>query len=109
MAAPTRVGNYLCGTPFFLIFMGLASIGTKHYSETSINVISSIYLVPGTICGAIFGTVFIPFSYICPENPWYENFSTYHREWSCSKPNAGPYVSKNKGKLNEEPGKGKNQ
>lgn len=92
VAAPTRVGNYLCGFPFFLI----AAIVPHGKSETSINFVNGIYETPATICGAVFGAPFIPFAYICPENPWYENAKSYYREWSCSKPVNGPYVTKDK-------------
>jgi hypothetical protein len=97
VAAPTRVGNYVCGSPFFFLSGGIdALFSYKAHSETYYGVINGIYILPANICGAITGTLFIPISYVCPENPWYEDFSTYYRETSCLPPKAESPFNKTK-------------
>lgn len=94
VAAPTMVANLVCGTPFVLISAGLAAFTVKSEpsSEAYYDIINGIYFIPATICGSIVGAPFIPFSYVCPENPWYYGFDSYYREWSCSTPSKGPYI-----------------
>jgi hypothetical protein len=93
VSAPTKVGNYICGAPFFLISSGIDSIAPdKARNENYYSFINGIYTVPATLCGAIMGVVFVPISYVCPENPWYENAKSYYREWSCAPPEGGPFL-----------------
>jgi hypothetical protein len=89
VAAPTRVANYVCGTPFLFVSFALDSVVTGEKSEQYYNFSNGIYLAPATFCGAIIGAVFVPFSYICDEDPWYENFKFYRRSYSCSKLSVG--------------------
>lgn len=104
VAAPTKVGNYVCGAPFFFLAGAIDALLPPLKiisSETYSNVLNGIYILPANICGAVTGTLFIPLSYLCPENPWYEDFSTYYREVSCSPPKAqSPYNKKKKIKDN---------
>ena len=81
VAAPTAFGNAVCGAPFFLLTMGVAPLvellmphgGSADRYFVHIN---DIYFVPATVCGAVIGLPFIPFSYLCPENPWDYGFKT---------------------------------
>lgn len=80
VAAPTRVGNYLCGAPVFLIGTPLTG-----WSNTAGKIVWDTTLVVGSICGFFTGSLFIPVSYLCDENPWHENIQFYRRSWSCRK------------------------
>jgi len=85
VAAPTFVGNAICGAPFFLIAGGADALISGEKSETYYNVINGIYLVPATICGFATGTAFIPFSFICEEDPWDFGFQLGRVNWNCLK------------------------
>lgn len=96
VAAPTLVGNYICGAPFFLISAGIDTIAPENTrSETYYKFVNGLYIVPAAFCGAITGAIFVPISFICPENPWYGNAKSNHREWACSTPKEGPYLESN--------------
>jgi len=85
VAAPTYAGNLVCGTPFLLLSMGVDSIYPGTRTETYYEVTNAIWYVPASICGVITGTIFIPFSYICDEDPWVFDFKTVsNRRWSCT-------------------------
>lgn len=84
VAAPTYVGNLICGAPFFLLAGAIDTVHTGAASETYYNTINNVYLVPASVCGAITGAVFVPISYICAESPWDFDFKhTRNQSWSC--------------------------
>lgn len=84
VAAPTALGNIACGTPFFLLSMGLAQ------TRLNSNIVNGIYLVPATMCGAVTGLPFMLFSYVCPENPWDYGFKSYRNvNWMCERDQRG--------------------
>src|SRR5689334_12274965 len=96
VAAPTAFGNFVCGAPFFVL--ALAAIDPlvstiapgKGSGEGYTNFINGVYLVPATICGAATGLVFIPLSYVCPENAWVYGFKTAKNlSWKCEKEEPG--------------------
>jgi|GEM_PF-5914505 len=83
VAKPTAVGNFICGIPTNIplayITMGLTTplVKMKLMSEdVRDRVVNNGSMLPAFACGIVTGTVFIPFSYICPENPWYIGFKT---------------------------------
>jgi hypothetical protein len=93
VAAPTYAANYLCGFPFFWVSAGVAAISQKSDSSDEYYAfVNGIYVFPAMACGAIVGLPFVPLSFICPENPWYDNTQTYYREWSCAPPVSGPFT-----------------
>ena len=84
VAAPTLIGNVICGAPFFFLAGGLDSLSPHNApSEFYYGVINGIFILPASICGAMTGTLFVPISYLCPENPWYIGKEAYI-EKSCS-------------------------
>lgn len=83
-AAPTYLGNIICGTPPYLLVTLLDAVFSPlDPSETFYNVENAFVMAPAMICGALLGTSFVPLSFICPENPWYFDWKTEHRPWSC--------------------------
>lgn len=84
VAVPTYAGNLICGAPFLLVSGGIDSIYPGTRTEVYYKVIDGIWLVPASICGVITGTLFIPVSYACGEDPWVFDFkSTTNQGWSC--------------------------
>lgn len=93
VAAPTLAANYLCGFPFFWVSAGVDAVPQKEVpSREYYAFVNGIYAFPAMACGAVVGLPFVPLSFVCPENPWYENGHTYYREWSCAPPVSGPFV-----------------
>jgi hypothetical protein len=76
VATPTAFGNAVCGAPFFLLAAGLSTLLIDRVSADLYVHLNDIYFVPATMCGAVIGLPFIPFSYLCPENPWDYGFKT---------------------------------
>ncbi|WP_157205006.1 hypothetical protein [Methylomonas methanica] len=64
VAAPTFVGNVVCGTPFILLAETINKLYTGDKSKSYKSFINSIWLLPGCSCGAITGLPFIPISYV---------------------------------------------
>jgi hypothetical protein len=84
VAAPTYVGNVVCGAPFLLISGLIDSAVTGKRSKAYYDRINNLYLVPASVCGAITGLLFVPFSYLCDESPWIFDFkSTQNQTWKC--------------------------
>ena len=82
VAKPTLVGNVICGAPTMIpllyLTMGMARILEKVgviKQKTGFAIVNNGSLVPAFACGLVTGTAFIPFSYLCPENPWYGSFA----------------------------------
>lgn len=92
-AVPTAVGNVICGTPFFFLATGVVQVVGEEINpdraETYGRAINGIYLVPAIMCGAVTGVAFIPFSFICEENPWDFDAHTYRNlNRDCKKNNS---------------------
>jgi hypothetical protein len=86
VAAPTYVGNLICGTPFLLLSSGIGAVYPGQKSETFFNVINNVYFIPASICGMATGSIFIPFSYACEESPWDFDFQTSRNQsFDCHK------------------------
>jgi hypothetical protein len=86
VAAPTYVGNLICGVPFFFLSAGIDTVYPGKKSETYFNVINNIYFIPSSICGVATGSLFIPFSYACEESPWDFDFQTSRNQsFDCHK------------------------
>lgn len=45
--------------------------------------VKNLVEAPSIICGAALGTLFIPFSYIYPENAWYYDWISHRQHWAC--------------------------
>lgn len=84
VAAPTFIGNLICGTPFFFIAGGIDALIAGEKSETYTQTINGIWLTPASICGFVAGLAFVPVSFACKEEPWNFDFHSVHnRSWSC--------------------------
>ena len=84
VAAPTLVGNTICGVPFYLLTSLVGAIYPGEKSDTYYSVMNGIVMVPASVCGVITGSVFVPVSYVCDENPWEINWRSYHADFKCS-------------------------
>lgn len=84
VAAPTAVGNIICGAPFFLMSGAFDALYKGKREESYYRALNTFYFVPAAACGAITGTLFIPFSYACKEDPWRFGFNTTSNvSWGC--------------------------
>lgn len=90
VAKPTMIGNLICGVPTMIplayLTMGLTTplVKTKLISDdVGFYVVNNGSMLPAFACGIVTGTLFIPFSYICPENPWYIGLKTGFRNSKC--------------------------
>ncbi|WP_155931188.1 hypothetical protein [Methylomonas sp. 11b] len=68
VAAPTFVGNVICGTPFILLAETTDKLYTGDKSKTYKSFINNIWLLPSCSCGAVTGLPFIPISYVLDES-----------------------------------------
>ncbi len=84
-AAPTLAGHIICGVPPYLLVTFLFDYVFYPWRDSEIysNTANAFVVAPAMICGAMLGTAFVPLSFVCPENPWYFNWTTEHRPWSC--------------------------
>lgn len=84
VAAPTALGNAVCGAPFFLLSSAADALYRGERSEAYYSGINNFYLVPASACGAVTGAVFVPLSYVCDETPWDFDFhSSRQMGWRC--------------------------
>ncbi len=91
VAAPTLVGNLVCGAPFYPIGLALADKALDQAFSPGVQWAvygSGVSIFAGLICGTVTGTLFIPFSFLCHENPWYNfpNNDDFYWEVSCVPP-----------------------
>ena len=80
VAAPTMIGNIICGAPIILLTMGFDAI---FQIKNDYGISEALTGIPTMMCGAVLGTLFIPVSYICPENAWYSGAKQYRLNWKC--------------------------
>ncbi len=84
VAAPTALGNAVCGAPFFLLSGAIDAVYSGVRSERYYRGINNLYLVPAAACGALTGAVFVPLSYACDEAPWDFDFHAVRQlSWRC--------------------------
>lgn len=74
VATPTAVGNAICGAPFLLVTTLVDSLIPGKKSDTYFNTMNNLVYVPASICGSVTGTLFVPISFVCDENPWDFNY-----------------------------------
>jgi hypothetical protein len=86
-AAPTLAGNLLCGAPFLLLSTGIAGLYTGKRSDSYYRAVNNVHVVPATLCGALTGALFVPLSFVCPQDPWDFDFKTVRNmPWQCKSP-----------------------
>lgn len=85
VAKPTMIGNLICGVPMTIPLVYITGWlvlpfekSNKNQTKESVTdkIVNNVSMLPAFACGIVTGTVFIPFSYICPENPWYGSFAS---------------------------------
>lgn len=74
VAAPTAVANGVCGAAGGLV-LGLATGNEGGFIGGSV--------LGAHACGAVVGLPFIPFSYLCEENPWTLEDNRFKTTWTC--------------------------
>lgn len=84
VAGPTELGNVACAVPpLFLVELPIAYLHEKITHKTHSGFPLSEFA--SATCGFVTGTPFIPFSFLCPENPWYGKSKSQHHPWRCEK------------------------